>query len=54
MKTQMEALQKFITNQEKIMYGHDEEKMLKYLDEIPIDELKEIKLSPLTASVKAD
>jgi len=27
---------------------------MKYLDEIPIDELKEIKLSPFKASVKAE
>ena len=54
MKEQMQALSKFIAQQENLMYGCDEKVRLLHLNDLPVDELKEIKLNLLKASVKAE
>ena len=54
MKQQMEALSKFITRQENLMYGCDEKIRLLHLNALPVNELKEIKLNLMKASVKAE
>ena len=36
------------------MYGADKKSSLFYLDQLSVDELTEIKLSPKTANVKAE
>ena len=54
MEAQMASLQKFILKQQNFMYGCDEKNRIIHLSSIPVSELKEIKLSPATASVKVE
>ena len=54
MAKQMELLKNFITKQENVMYGCDEKNRMLHLSSMPVDLLKEIKLSTANAAVKAE
>ena len=50
----MESLKNFFNKQETFMYGCDEKNRMLHLNSMPVDLLKEIKLSTANAAVKAE